>query len=465
MEELICKAKNGDKQAYTELIKGLENDLYNIAKARTYDDEDAKDIVQETILIGYLKIGQLRNNKHFKGWIIKILINQCNKFYRLQKRNEEISNKYIEKFINSEQEDFNENRINFEGLITELDEIEQEIFKLYYDDKYTIKEIAKKLNINTNTIKSKLKRGRKRIKTTYQKAIIWILVVGILTAGVVFGRDIINYLKEIFDLSSIGQNNDGILRAIEDKEWVQNVQMDYIGLNENYSIKVNYILMDDINMYMVFELQSRTSFNKYDRFNITDLKITDQNEDVIYDTKNVMDKQRVKAEGRKRIDVNSNYDIQELFYLISDDYSSISKINISFSEIVLFADSNPGNISQTINAETKNINIDIDDKFINRKTIEYIANDKNEEYSIEKAIITDTGFYSIIKTKIGKIKFDLQINDTKYKCNTMGIHFDPIENCYYDLVYTDIDLNNIYDKLILKSKKNFTELYKKYSQQ
>ena len=459
MEELIDKAKNGDKQAYTELIKDVENDLYNIAKARTYEDEDAKDIVQETVLIGYLKIGQVRNNKHFKGWIIKILINQCNKFYRLQKRNEEISNKYIEKFISSEQEDSNENRINFEGLITDLDDIEQEIFRLYYDEKYTIKEIAKKLNINTNTIKSKLKRGRKIIKNTYQKAIIWILVVGILTTGVVFGRDIINYLKEIFDLSSIGQNNDGILRAIEDKEWVQNVQMDYIELNDNYSVKVNYLLMDDINMYIVFELKSKFPLDKYDRFNITDLKITDQNEDVIYDTKNVMDKQRVKAEGRKRIDINSNYDIQELFYLISDDYSSINGINISFSEIVLFADSNPGNISQTINAETKNISIDIDDKFINRETIEYITNDKNEEYSIEKAIITDTGFYSIIKTNGEKINFNLQISDNLYKCNTIGINFNPIENCYYDLVYTDIDLNNIYEKLMLKSKKNLTELY------
>lgn len=138
MEELIEKAKNGDKQAYTELIKDLENDLYNIAKARTYEYEDAKDIVQETVLMGYLKIGQVRNNKHFKGWIIKILINQCNKFYRLQKRNEEISNKYIEEFISNEQKDFNKNSINFEGLITDLDEIEQEIFKLYYDEKYTI---------------------------------------------------------------------------------------------------------------------------------------------------------------------------------------------------------------------------------------------------------------------------------------------------------------------------------------
>lgn len=70
------KVKNGDKEAYSTLIKDLKAELYSIAKTKISNEEDVKDILQETILIGYLKINQLKENKHFKTWLIRILINE-----------------------------------------------------------------------------------------------------------------------------------------------------------------------------------------------------------------------------------------------------------------------------------------------------------------------------------------------------------------------------------------------------
>ena len=49
MEELIEQAKKGDKNAFSQLIKSIENDLYWIAKTRIKNDDDIGDVLQETI--------------------------------------------------------------------------------------------------------------------------------------------------------------------------------------------------------------------------------------------------------------------------------------------------------------------------------------------------------------------------------------------------------------------------------
>ena len=56
MEELIQKAKNGDKEAFTTIMLSLEKDLYKIAKTRLKNDDDIYDAIQETCIIAYKNI-------------------------------------------------------------------------------------------------------------------------------------------------------------------------------------------------------------------------------------------------------------------------------------------------------------------------------------------------------------------------------------------------------------------------
>ena len=50
MKELIFRSQNGDKEAYTELIKLIQNDLYRIARSKLTDLDDINDAIQETII-------------------------------------------------------------------------------------------------------------------------------------------------------------------------------------------------------------------------------------------------------------------------------------------------------------------------------------------------------------------------------------------------------------------------------
>ena len=83
-EILVKLAQLGDKEVFVELIKSLESSLYKVSKAILLSDSECLDAVQETILIAYKNIQQVREPKYFKTWITRILINECNKLRKTQ---------------------------------------------------------------------------------------------------------------------------------------------------------------------------------------------------------------------------------------------------------------------------------------------------------------------------------------------------------------------------------------------
>ena len=78
MEEisgLVNLAKKNNKEAFSKLIEIIKKDLYLIAKTKLNNEDDIADVIQDTIISCYKNIKSLRDNKSFKAWAIKILIN------------------------------------------------------------------------------------------------------------------------------------------------------------------------------------------------------------------------------------------------------------------------------------------------------------------------------------------------------------------------------------------------------
>ena len=173
MEELIKKAQHGDKESFTQAILKIKNDLYKITKTKTTNEEDIQDIVQETMIEAYKHIDSLKEPIKFKSWIIKILINNCNKYYKKKYKDDEIYNNYDIEFYkdtikNSNDNQLIEDTLDFYNMINCLKYEERISIVLYYGEKYTTKEISKILNTNENTIKTRLTRAKEKIKNTYK---------------------------------------------------------------------------------------------------------------------------------------------------------------------------------------------------------------------------------------------------------------------------------------------------------
>ena len=234
-----------------------------------------------------------------------------------------------------------------------------------------------------------------------------ILLCFTMTTGLIFAKDIINFFSEIFDLKSTNIDNSGIVDAIANKNYIQNVDMDYIPIDDNYSIKVDYLMLDDINLYLVFNLHSNKKIDKDYRISITDLVLTDQDGNVIYDGNNFSFNNTTKilcCTGWNKIN-NNNNSLRELFYLMTNGIYNLKTINLKFKNFIIY---NSNNTIKHFELTTPlNINIDVIDKFINKNIYEFHTINNYKEFKIEKCISTDTGTFLLYTSTNNKINFDI----------------------------------------------------------
>lgn len=162
MTDFVKEAMNGNKDAFTKLIENLKLDLYKIAKVRLKNEDDVLDAIQETIIVCYKSIKTLNKPENFKKWTIKILINKCNDIYK-EKRENLVSYEELPE-VSCIYEDKEFSNIEIEDILKYLSEDEKMIITLYYLEDYKSKEIAWLLDMNENTVKTKIKRAKSKLK-------------------------------------------------------------------------------------------------------------------------------------------------------------------------------------------------------------------------------------------------------------------------------------------------------------
>ena len=262
-----------------------------------------------------------------------------------------------------------------------------------------------------------------------------------MTTGLIFAKDIINFFNEIFNLKSTNIDNSSIVDAIANKNYIQNVDMDYIPINDNYSIKVDYLMLDDINLYLVFNLYSNKKIDENYRISIPDLVLKDQDGNVIYSGDNISfnnNTQILYCDGWNKINCNSNNYLRELLHIMTNGINNLYKLNFSFNTIILYNEDKPKEKIK-IKKDVK-FSIEIIEKFTNKYIYKYNQIDEYENFKIEKCIITNTGMYILYRTTNLNIDFNLK-NFSKTK-RALGC----INGFYYFIIQYNLNidtLNNI----------------------
>lgn len=73
--DLVALAKEGDREAFDELVRRTYVETYTLAFRLTGDQEDANDVVQETYLRAYRGLGRFRGDAQFTTWLYRITAN------------------------------------------------------------------------------------------------------------------------------------------------------------------------------------------------------------------------------------------------------------------------------------------------------------------------------------------------------------------------------------------------------
>ncbi len=73
--DLVALAKEGDQQAFEELVRRTYSDSYTLALRLTGDEDDARDVVQESYLRAYRGLKRFRGDAQFTTWLYRITAN------------------------------------------------------------------------------------------------------------------------------------------------------------------------------------------------------------------------------------------------------------------------------------------------------------------------------------------------------------------------------------------------------
>lgn len=76
-QELVARAREGDPDAFGELVRRHRARAMGVAQTLTWDSHMAEDIVQEALVKAFLKLGSLVDEKRFAPWLARIVRNEA----------------------------------------------------------------------------------------------------------------------------------------------------------------------------------------------------------------------------------------------------------------------------------------------------------------------------------------------------------------------------------------------------
>jgi RNA polymerase sigma-70 factor, ECF subfamily len=174
-EAIVERAQQGDVHAYNELVLAYQQLAYNVAYRITGNEDQAMDATQDGFLKGYRALSQFRGGS-FKAWILRIITNCC--YDQLRSRQRRPQTPIDDLLENEEHSLLLEDMADQPETVVERQEfdvtIQRALNLLPEDQRVTVimsdieglsyEEIAAATDVALGTVKSRLSRGRNKLR-------------------------------------------------------------------------------------------------------------------------------------------------------------------------------------------------------------------------------------------------------------------------------------------------------------
>lgn len=159
-----------------QLMERYGTELKRIAYLYVKDHTLTEDILQEVFISCFKNLNQFRNESSYKTWLIKITVNKCKDALKKWSFRNLIYKETVEldSFLTDTPETDFILKMESQVLISEVLKLPlkfREPIILYYYKELTLEEIAYILNINLNTVKTRLFRARQKLKKRMKEGV------------------------------------------------------------------------------------------------------------------------------------------------------------------------------------------------------------------------------------------------------------------------------------------------------
>ena len=149
------------EEEFITMVKENKEDFYRLAYSYVKNEQEALDVVSESTYKALNSLNKIREKKYMKTWFYKILINES--ITAIRKKKNFVYDTQIIENITEDIED-KDQILDLYNSIDRLPEKYRSVIILKYMKELQIKEIANTLEINSNTVKTRLKRGVDKLK-------------------------------------------------------------------------------------------------------------------------------------------------------------------------------------------------------------------------------------------------------------------------------------------------------------
>ena len=172
---LIQRTLDGDQNAFTALVKKYQKWVHTLIWRKIGDFHIAEEITQDVFLKVYKKLSTLKPSDNFRGWLYVIATRRCLSWFRKKQLPttslDTLPTSELEALCAAqyetercEQSDLEHQRERVKRLLQKLPESERTVVTLHYLAEMSCEKIGEFLGVSPNTVKSRLRRARKRLE-------------------------------------------------------------------------------------------------------------------------------------------------------------------------------------------------------------------------------------------------------------------------------------------------------------
>lgn len=169
--ELIQKCKNGELKYQEMLYKHFYGYAMGVGLRYLPNRNDSVEVVNDAFIKVFRSIGQFENEKSFKPWLRRIIVNTA-----IDRRRKDISLLNQIDLDHAEQESElpcaieNLNAADILRLMNALPEIQKVVFNMYEIDGYSHEEIGQFLRVSASSSRVYLSRAKEKLRKSWQQA-------------------------------------------------------------------------------------------------------------------------------------------------------------------------------------------------------------------------------------------------------------------------------------------------------
>jgi len=164
---LIQMIKAGNYRQFERLIAEYQNPLFLFIWRMVRDEDDAKDLCQDTFFKAYKSMKSFREDSKFSSWLFQIGYRKALDFIAKRKRQHTLLNKMVtQSEMSSSEKDFEVKEVDslIGKIIDSLHQNSRIALHLFYKEEMTYGEIATVMKVPINTVKSHIFRGKEIIR-------------------------------------------------------------------------------------------------------------------------------------------------------------------------------------------------------------------------------------------------------------------------------------------------------------